>query len=257
MTDTETPKEVRLHIGNISSRLQSTPDQLTSRLAKFGTITRPLEFHTKPLGTTIWVRHCVRDAWGFRKVEEIAPWRRFMGMKLSVSPAKPSYVDRFNRSRESGSGDEGSKTKQEEQLRRDRIVKSRLEKIKEYKTTYPTNNITSSIVPSSSLSPSTRSVSEHTYKNISGNTKMQPAPSVRLNGVTSYGALTTPKKIHDQFRLRAGRGQVIRGTHRRTPRLALALRQQTLRILINGELKLLRSYKTKLWGIEKGRTART
>ena len=44
---------------------------------------------------------------------------------------------------------------------------------------------------------------------------------------------------------------VIRGTLRKSPRLGLALKQQTLRILINGELKTFKCYKTKLWGIEK------
>lgn len=100
------------------------------------------------------------------------------------------------------------------------------------------------------MNPSTYSVSEHTFKNISGNTKNQP-PAKRLDGNKSYGALTNPKKLHNQFKLRSGKGMVIRGTLRKSPRLGLALKQQTLRILINGELKTFKCYKTKLWGIEK------
>ncbi|KAK6869091.1 60S ribosome subunit biogenesis protein NOP8 [Candida tropicalis] len=248
MTDV---KEIRLHIGNISPKLKESPESLTSRIEKFGEIIKSLEFHTKPLQLHYfaYITISINDS-NLEKLKKSLNGVLFMGMKLSINIAKPSYLERFNKSSES----KGSTKKQEEQLRRDKIVKSRLEKIKEYKTNYPTNNITSSIVISS-MNPSTYSVSEHTFKNISGNTKNQP-PAKRLDGNKSYGALTNPKKLHNQFKLRSGKGMVIRGTLRKSPRSGLALKQQTLRILINGELKTFKCYKTKLWGIEKNKTVR-
>ena len=54
------------------------------------------------------------------------------------------------------------------------------------------------------------------------------------------------------------KGEIIKGRHRVTkrPHIHFAKGHQTLRILINGELKQIQGYKTKLWGMEKHKTAR-
>ncbi|KAL6454254.1 NOP8 60S ribosome subunit biogenesis protein NOP8 [Candida maltosa Xu316] len=246
----EEPKELRIHIGNVSPKLKESSSSLTSRIEKYGKIITPIEFHTKPSQSHYFGYITLSTTnQEYEKLKKSLNGVQFMGMKLSVSLAKPTYLEKLqihnNRTYQ---------TKHEEQLRRDKIVKSRLEKIKEYKTVYPVNNITSQIVTSSN--PSTYSVSEHTYKNISGNVKNNPPPNSRLDGRKSYGEWTNPKKIHDQFLLRSGKGAVIRGAHRKSSRSVLGLKQQTLRILINGELKTLKNYKTKLWGVEKNKTVR-
>ena len=61
-----------------------------------------------------------------------------MGMKLIISLAKPNYLERWKKSNSKDKDKEGGRSnnnqiKQLEQLRRDKIVESRLEKSKNIK----------------------------------------------------------------------------------------------------------------------------
>ncbi|KAM9917480.1 hypothetical protein OXX59_009312, partial [Metschnikowia pulcherrima] len=56
-----------------------------------------------------------------------------------------------------------------------------------------------------------------------------------------------------QYSRTSGHGDVVKGRIRKTPRPTayFVRKQQTMRVLINGELKQIKSYKTKLWGVEQ------
>lgn len=257
-------KDFRVYIGNISPKLKENEQSLITRIAKYGIIKSPLEFHTKPLQLYYfaYVTISTTDS-EFNKLKKSLNGVLFMGMKLIISLAKPNYLERWKKSNSKDKDKEGGRSnnnqiKQLEQLRRDKIVESRLEKIQEYKTNYPTNKFTSNLITcyNAGFNQPEISILEHTINNISANTK-NPPPKHRLIGSKSYGALTQPNKFNqNRFLYRSGKGIVIRGVHRKTPRLNLKLKQQTLRILINGELKIFKNYKTKLWGIEKNKTIR-
>lgn len=99
MTDV---KEIRLHIGNISPKLKESPESLTSRIEKFGEIIKSLEFHTKPLQLHYfaYITISINDS-NLEKLKKSLNGVLFMGMKLSINIAKPSYLERFNKSSES------------------------------------------------------------------------------------------------------------------------------------------------------------
>ena len=60
------------------------------------------------------------------------------------------------------------------------------------------------------------------------------------------------------YSITSGQGEIIKGRHRVTkrPHIDFAKGHQTLRILINGELKQIQGYKTKLWGMEKAQNCK-
>ncbi|KAF6069776.1 hypothetical protein FOB64_002855 [Candida albicans] len=217
-------KDFRVYIGNISPKLKENEQSLTTRIAKYGIIKSPLEFHTKPLQLYYfaYVTISTTDS-EFNKLKKSLNGVLFMGMKLIISLAKPNYLERWKKSNSKDKDKEGGRSnnnqiKQLEQLRRDKIVESRLEKIQEYKTNYPTNKFTSNLITcyNAGFNQPEISISEHTTNNISANTK-NPPPKHRLIGSKSYGALTQPNKFNqNRFLYRSGKGIVIRGVHHLT-----------------------------------------
>ncbi|KAG7666069.1 NOP8 [[Candida] subhashii] len=249
----QSSSDLRIHIGNISPKLQSNPASLTTRIEKFGKISSDLEFHTKPLNDHYFAYVTLHTTSSeYEKLKNALNGMVFMGKKLSISLAKPSFDNRLQ---------EKPDFQRSERLKRDKISQTRLARIQESKATYYTNSITSSLItpPSSTLTNAQNfSLSQHTFNNTSGNTKSTP-PSTRLLGSNSYGSWTKPKNslTHLQrYAYTSGGGEIIPGRHRTAERSATAKRQQTLRILMNGELKQVKGYKTKLWGVEKDKTSR-
>ncbi|EGW30492.1 uncharacterized protein SPAPADRAFT_52572 [Spathaspora passalidarum NRRL Y-27907] len=228
----------RIHIGSISPNLQSNPDSLTTRLEKFGKVVTPLSFHTKPTADHYfaYVTLDITSA-NFDKLKGQLNGVTFMGRKLSVSIAKPSYLDQVSKP---------DHTKQE-RITRDKISQIRQARITDGHTQY--KQTTSGEICTAPLVTGSWSVSPHTFENKSANTKNKP-PSHNLVGSKSYGAWTNARSSFDKaYSNISGRGEVIKARHRTTPRKDI--RHQTLRLLINDELKLIKCYKTKLWGFDK------
>ena len=246
-------KELRIHIGNVSSKLHDNSSLLEQRLSKYATsVISPLEFHTKPLQLHYFAYVTISiTQQNYEKLKSALNGVVFMGSKLSVSIAKPSYTARLE--------EQATKNKASVNLRKVakklekevKIAQARARRIEESQCTYPTNSFTLGIRISDRLPIHDRfSLSEHTANNTTANTK-NPPPTHRLDGTKSYGA-TTGSLV---YKYKDGNSaSVIKGVHRRTPRKDLKL--QTLRILINGELKTYKCYKTKLWGVERGRSLR-
>ncbi|CCG24435.1 Nop8 protein [Candida orthopsilosis Co 90-125] len=238
-------KEYRIHIGNISPKLKENSNLLEQRISKFDLkMVSSLEFHTKPIETKYFAYTTVlASPSNFNKFKTSLNGVQFMGLKLSIDLAKPSYQERFHNLSKNK-----SKQLEQDEIKLGKIAKSRFNRLAELHTNYPTNPITSTIV--TAPKPTTYSVSQHTFNNTSANTK-NPPPSHRLDGSKSYGA--TLDNLN--FKYRDGSAHsLIKGVHRSKARKDL--RSQTLRILVNGELKTFKFYKTKLWGIEKNKTAR-
>lgn len=250
------PKDIRLHIGNISAQLHDDPSRLENRLSKFGTIKEGLSFHTKPLGDHYFAYVTMNTTEAqVEKLKKAFNGVVFMGKKLSLGVAKPSAYSPGDFAKEVPNKKQMQKEHGVQQARQDRIDESRaLQRL---------NSVTESIITphyiSSKLQSQGYSVSAHTFANISGNTKSGKVDKM-LVGAKSYGAWTLPKPKQTNAQYYAnlsGAGEVIKGRFRKTPRpkTHFLKRQQTLRILINGELKTIKFYKTKLWGIEKNKTA--
>ncbi|CAI5760536.1 unnamed protein product [Candida verbasci] len=229
--------KIRIHISNISPNLKEKPESLISRIEKLGIkVENELEIHTKPLQYKYfaYLNIFATDS-QFENLKKSLNGVMFMGMKLNISKAKKvSYKKRIK-----------EEVEDKEQIIQDKVNKSRLEKIEEYHTTYPANRFTKNIV-TTPLQSSIISLSEHTFNNTSGNTKLS-IPKKRLSGLNSYGAT-----LDSNFKYTSGKGQVIKGTHRKAPRKGPNLKNQSLRILINGDLiKVDKFYKTKLWGVDQ------
>ncbi|KAK6203280.1 putative nucleolar protein required for 60S ribosome biogenesis [Scheffersomyces amazonensis] len=244
----------RIHVGNISPKLAEKPESLTSRFEKFGKITIPLELHTKPITSHYF---------GFMSLEITNKnWDalkrslngiQFMGLKLSIEEAKKSsFQDEWKKDVNRPD------TKKEDRLKQANIYRARQIRILESHTPYSINPITNTFVQnSSSISSSSGYMkSAHTYNNASANTKNKP-PSHSLVGQNSYSSWSTPSKtLYSRYSNISGNAEIIKGRHRITkrPHTVFLKKLQTMRLLINGELKQIKSYKTKLWGIEKSKT---
>lgn len=254
MSDQEL-KDYRIHIGNISSKIAADTSLLTRRVSKFGTILDDLELHTKPLGDYYFgyltLRTTEKD---LGKLKATLSGSVFMGGRLTISQAKERFESILQKEQL-----EHKKSNGFDRLG-DIVSQRRKERIIEANTEYPTNTVFGTLVGSIGQIGSINSLmgylkSAHTFAGISGNVKQSP-PTHTLRGKSSYGALTVPKgSTCQQYSRLSGKAEVILGRHRRTPRPAshFAKREQTLRILINGELKRIRCYKTKLWGMEKNK----
>ncbi|KAI3403063.2 ALG3 [Candida oxycetoniae] len=249
--------QLRLHIGNISPKLKENSQLLNLRISKFcQEILSPLEFHTKPLELKYFAYITLQiTRQNYEKLKQALNGVLFMGLKLTIALAKPiSFQEKLSHSHSHSLSQHNMVNQRklhDKEVKNNKIAKSRIDRILESQTKYPTNSITSTIRTSPfPFLHAIYSKSEHTFNNISATTKNQP-PSRRLNGATSYGA-TVNSLI---YKYRNGKSHaVIKGVHRRTPRKNPHL--QTLRILINGELKMIKSFKTKLWGVEKNKSLR-
>lgn len=248
-------KDYRIHIGNISSKIAGDVSLLTRRISKFGTILDDIELHTKPLGDHYFgyltLRTTEKD---LGKLKATLSGSVFMGGRLTISQAKERYESILQKEQL-----EHKKSNGYDRLG-DIVSQRRRERIKEANTEYPTNSVSGTLVGSIGQIGSINSLmgyskSAHTFAGLSGNVKQSP-PTHTLKGKLSYGALTVPKgSTCQQYSRLSGKAEVILGRHRRTPRPVshFTKREQTLRILINGELKRIRCYKTKLWGLEKNK----
>ncbi|CAK7900876.1 hypothetical protein CAAN1_22S01970 [[Candida] anglica] len=248
-----TSKELRLHIGNISPKLAASAEMFEARLAKFGTITKKLEIKSKPL---------LDKYFGFVSME-LTPQQYdklkaafhdilFMGMKLSVTEARSGYNWEKDHNRPD--------IKKQERINRELIAEARRKRIVEASTKYPTNSFTGELTNSSFLAANAGSLgymkSSHTTNNKSANTKNKP-PSSTLVGSKSYSIACIAKQPYrQQYSTTSGHGEVVQGRLRSTARPIRHMRESTLRILINGELKTYKNYKTKLWGMDTSKTAR-
>ncbi|KAK6458133.1 putative nucleolar protein required for 60S ribosome biogenesis [Scheffersomyces xylosifermentans] len=258
MAEIEEPQNLRIHIANISPKLSENKDGLNTRLAKFGEVVKELEIFTKPLQDHYFGFITLKiTPSSYDKLKGAFNGMLFMGMKLAVSIAKPSFEERLAKDLKR------SDDKKSERIKRDKINAARQKRINEAHTSYSVNSVTGELLTSSGAISSPNqsalgySVSSHTYNNASGNTKNK-APSSSLVGNKSYSAWTTPKNkpYAQQYSFTSGGSEVIPGRHRVTkrPNWVFLKKQQTLRILVNGELKTFKCYKTKLWGMEKNKT---
>lgn len=240
----------RIHIGNISPGLAEKKDDLTRRLAKFGTVCTPLELHTKPINDFYfaYIDMDISDE-SFKKLKAGLNGVLFMGRKISIAEAKKSHDSESDRNRPEPS--------KRELAKRSGIALARSLRLQESRTALKLNTYTHAPLIRSFISANNSSMgytkSAHTFQNISANTK-HLSPSHSLVGAKSYGSTLVPKgPYRQQISKTSGGSEVIRGRLRKTPRPAshMIRREQSLRILINGELKQIKAYKTKLWGIEK------
>lgn len=248
----------RIHIGNISPKLAENAALLEVRLAKFGTITKSLLFHTKPVNDFYFA--FVEIELSEKLLEKLKLSLNgilFMGRKLLISLAKPDFQKAWLKD---SLRPETSKRVLEKQ---EGIARARSLRIKESQTSHSSNSITSSpVYKTSVVGPNNSSIgffmSAHTHNNASANTKNK-SPSHDLIGAKSYGSTLVPRgPFSQQYSRSNGGGEVIKGRIRKTarPEIYFVRKQQTMRTLINGELKQIKSYKTKLWGVEKNKTAR-
>lgn len=256
----ENPDEVksrRIHIGNISPKLAENGASLQSRLEKFGQVTKPLLFHTKPVNDFYFafVNIDLSDK-SFEKLKGALNGILFMGRKLLISLAKSDFKESWEKdSRRPGPS-------KKDIQKHEGIAQARALRISESQTSTHANFQTGAPISRTSLvGPSNSSTgyhkSAHTFNNASGNTKNK-SPSHDLIGSKSYGILTAPRTVYGQQYSRSnGGGEIVKGRIRKTarPQAYFVRKEQTLRTLINGELKQIKSYKTKLWGVEKNRTA--
>lgn len=250
MSDTaRTPR--RLHIGNISPKLAENSLSLATRLNRFGTLTKPLEFHTKPVGDYYFAFADIEISdKDFEKLRAALNGVVFMGRKLTVALSKPLFQEATAKDRRRPDVPKRVLRKHEG------IAEVREQRIRESQATTPQNTITGAPLVKTAIAANKNSMgymkSAHTYKDMSGNTKNK-SPSHSLIGAKSYGATLIPRgPFSQQYSRKSGFGEIVKGRLRKSPRPTayFVRKQQTLRILINGELKQFKSYKTKLWGLE-------
>lgn len=224
-----------------------------ARLNKFGTVKSELDVRSKPVGDFSFAFVDIDiSAKQLEKLKMALNGTLFMGRKLTVSVAAPDLQHRWKK--DSARPDISQKLLK----KHDSIAQNRALRIRESQASVPCNSITGAAVASTALlAPNNSSSgfrkSAHTFNDASGNTKNKP-PQHDLVGKKSYGAQLKPRgTFAQQYSRTSGRGEVVRGRHRTTQRPAayFARKQQTMRTLINGELKLIKCYKEKLWGVEK------
>lgn len=235
---------MRVHIGNISPKLAETPDKLEKRLSSFGTLQLLLELRCKPLADHYYA---------FVDIDVTPPqWQKmrkafngvvFMGLKMLMAEAKPGFKP--------VPSTQGLKEAKQREIKTAIIDHNRVQRIKEATTTFPQPRKSLLVGIAPSLTAYGYHMSPHTFNNGSGSTK-NAAPQKTLIGLKSYGAWSLSRApFHQQYSRTSGNSEVVMGRLRKTPRNPRALREQSLRILINGELKTVKCYKTKLWGVER------
>lgn len=240
----------RLHIGNISPKLVENTLSFEARLARFGKLHSSLDLHTKPVNDFYFafINIELNDK-SYDQLKQAFNGVLYMGRKLTVSIAKSDYTETWQKDVKRPD------FKKNDRIKRDTIAKQRDLRIKEATTLYPCNSINDNLVTNQLSLGSGYSLSSHVFNNVAGNTKNK-AVQHDLVGSKSYGCLINPSKPYSQkFSNLSGRGEVIKGRHRISPRphIYFLKKQQTIRININGELKQLKFYKTKLWGLEKNK----
>lgn len=254
----ETRTHRRIHIGNISAELAQKSDALTTRLLKFGAIAKPLEFHTKPVNDYYFAfADMDLSDKEFDKLKTAFNGIQYMGRKLTIAAAKPSFEKAEPKDRHR------PEISRKVLAKHEGIANARAARIAESQMAGFLNRLTHGPVVKTATIGATNSVlgyhiSSHTTNNLSGNTK-NDVPSLSLNGMKSYGSTLIPKgPFTQQYSRSSGYGEVVKGRLRRTARPAayFARKEQSLRILVNGELKNYKFHKTKLWGVEKNKTAR-
>lgn len=253
----ESPSLRRIHIGNISPKLAQNVLSFTTRLAKFGTIKSDLDIRSKPVNDFHYgfIDMEITEE-QFKKLKSSLNGILFMGLKLTVDLAKDNYQTRWLQDSRRA---DNMKFQREQ---RERISSARDLRIQEANTKYPVNSITGELIGYSlyigaNNSSVGYSKSAHTLNNLSGNTKHKPPPH-DLKGDDSYGAKSATKQVYQQqYSKISGHSEVIRGCHRSTARPHNPAKDhQTLRILVNGDLKQFKAFKSKLWGVDQSKTAK-
>lgn len=241
----------RLHIGNISPKLADNVASFETRISKFGEVVAPLELHTKPVNDFFYGYISIKSSPAeYERLRAAFHGVVYMGRKLTVAEAKALFEDRWKKDH-----DRPDSTKKE-RAQREAIARARDARISEATTAYPVNPLSGHLVGTST--PQGFRLSAHTLNNASAQTKHKP-PQQDLIGSQSYGSLTKARGVaHQAYSRTSGGGEVIKGRLRTTPRSKVYFlkKQQTLRTNINGDLKLIKAYKTKLWGVEKNKTAK-
>lgn len=252
----ETRATIRIHIGNVSRELAENGSRLADRILKFGELTRPLLFHTKPINDYYFAFADMNiSTKEYERLRATLHGITYMGRKLTVAKARPSFDEAWRK-------DHGRpETPRTVAAQHEAIAQARALRISEASAAYPVNAVFGTpSVKTAAIAGSAMGylISAHTLHNLSGNTKSD-APSLSLVGSKSYGSTLVPVGPYTQlFSRNSGFGAVIKGRHRRTVRPAahFARKEQSLRILVNGKLKRYKFHKTKLWGLEKNRSAR-
>ncbi|ODQ78052.1 hypothetical protein BABINDRAFT_29051, partial [Babjeviella inositovora NRRL Y-12698] len=243
---------LRIYIGNISPKLVENIDNLSARIAKISTLVKPVEVHTKPLGDVsfayITIENDTKNT-AYGKIKSTFHGTNFMGKSLIVDRAKPDFHARWEMDQKK------EDSKAADRAKRERIRERREQRIQEANQLYPCNSITGHLISTTASIAAQRDAygyqkSAHTFANLSGNTKAKP-PVRSLRGEDSYGSLTRPKSktIHSQhFGRTSGRGTVVQGRYREKARSVKDMKASTLRINVNGNIRLIKCYQTKVWG---------
>lgn len=256
MTESRTIR--RIHIGNISPQLAANSASLAARLLKFGEVSNPLEFHTKPVNDFFYAYVDMNlTSKEYEKLRSAFNGITYMGRKLSIAPAKPTFVKAGEKDRHRPDTSPRLLAKQEgiAHARNLRLLESRTGRVLNSVTFAPLSR--TSIIGASNSALGYRKC-PHTTNNVCGNTK-NDASFLSLIGSKSYGSTLTGKgPFSQQYSRISGYGEVIKGRFRRTarPTAHFARKEQSLRVLVNGELKNYKFHKTKLWGVEKNKTTR-
>lgn len=259
MSDTnesgDVPVERRIHIGNISPKIVKDITSFETRLSKFGKLKSNLDVHTKPIQDFYFgfINMELNDK-DYDKLKNAFNGINYMGHKLTISIAKRSNFDK-----EWKKDHDRPDTNKSERIKRQKIAEVRSKRITESQTPYTINSINGNLAiatPAPNLSSLGYTKSNHTFNNITGNVK-QSIPTTNLKGLESYASDTTSKKlINQQYSKISGNGETIIGRHRKTPRGRIynVKKLQSMRININGELKQIKCYKTKIWGMDQTKT---
>lgn len=243
----------RIHIGNILPKLKESADALSTRLAKFGKIVSPLEFHTKAVGEYFfaYVDLELNDK-DLDKLKVALNGILYMGRKITIGLAKAGFQEAWQK-------DHGRPGPAEKEIQnKSGIAAARDMRIKESSALGHCNSVSMAPLVKTSLIGANNSSmgymkSAHMFNDMSGNTKNK-SPSHSLVGQKSYGSTLVPKgSFTHQYLWFSGHGDVVKGRVRKTARPAayFVRKQQTMRLLINGELKQIKCYKTKLWGVDQ------
>ncbi|RKP30018.1 hypothetical protein METBISCDRAFT_17240 [Metschnikowia bicuspidata] len=252
----ETRATKRIHIGNVSRELAENGSRLADRILKFGELTRPLLFHTKPINDYYFAFADMNiSSKEYERLRAALHGITYMGRKLTVAKARPRFDEAWRK-------DHGRpETPRTVAAQHEAIAQARALRISEASAAYPVNAVFGTpLAKTAAIAGSAMGylISAHTLHNLSGNTK-NDAPSLSFMGSKSYGSTLVPVGPYTQlFSRNSGFGAVIKGRHRHTVRPAahFARKEQSLRILVNGKLKRYKFHKTKLWGLEKNRSAR-
>lgn len=112
-------KDMRLHIGSISAQLAQDPSTLETRLAKYGSIIKPLELHQKPTAVDYFGYVTVSlSNTSFGQLKSALNGVKFKGSVLSVAEARPDWKQRWEADHAASTGKNAVKLTKDQAIRK-------------------------------------------------------------------------------------------------------------------------------------------